>query len=85
MTYLETEDANTARRIVAAHMSIGVNTLGSLLVRKITAALGAARLNNICWHCGVVLLDAPRPRCEQCPDECDTEGRVQPGCLVTEL
>lgn len=34
-----------------------------------------------CWHCSVVLApDERRPRCEDCPDECDIEGCEEPGC-----
>lgn len=33
-----------------------------------------------CWHCGVVLAGVVKPRCEDCPDECDTEGCDAMGC-----
>jgi hypothetical protein len=34
-----------------------------------------------CWHCGDVLIGPlPKPRCENCPDECDVEGCEAPGC-----
>jgi hypothetical protein len=33
-----------------------------------------------CWHCGVLLEEAPRPRCVDCPDECDEENCDAMGC-----
>ncbi len=39
---------------------------------------------DICWHCQVCLAqDGPRPRCTECPDECDIEGCAEPGCTGT--
>lgn len=34
----------------------------------------------VCWHCGVVLACSPKLRCEDCPDECDTEDCKEFGC-----
>lgn len=45
------------------------------------AGLEAAKSGEaICWHCGVVLACKPIFRCEDCPDECDTEGCDELGC-----
>ena len=38
---------------------------------------------DVCWHCGVVLAYVPRPRCEDCPEECDVEGCDEMGCAAT--
>lgn len=44
-----------------------------------SAATSGAREAH-CWHCGVVLANAPKLRCEDCPDECDVEGCGAMGC-----
>lgn len=33
-----------------------------------------------CWHCGVVLTGVPKPRCEDCPTECDVINCDALGC-----
>lgn len=39
-------------------------------------------VEQTCWHCLTVLAGPPlRPRCEQCPDECDVENCDAPGCV----
>lgn len=38
---------------------------------------------DVCWHCKVVLSSAPKPRCEDCPDECDVEGCDADGCATS--
>lgn len=37
---------------------------------------------DACWHCGDVLVPAPKPRCEDCPDECDEPDCDEMGCTV---
>lgn len=46
------------------------------------AATGAGddEQRDVCWHCKVVLSGVSKPRCEDCPDECDVEGREADGC-----
>lgn len=40
----------------------------------------AAPVADACWHCGDVLTPAPKPCCENCPEECDVEGCDEMGC-----
>jgi hypothetical protein len=36
---------------------------------------------NTCWHCGDLLIpSANKPRCEQCPNDCDEENCEAMGC-----
>ena len=35
---------------------------------------------QVCWHCGVVLAYVSKPRCEDCPDECDEEKCDEMSC-----
>jgi len=37
---------------------------------------------DVCWHCKVVLSHVPKPRCEDCPEECDVEGCEADGCTT---
>lgn len=46
----------------------------------VSAAGGDEDDRPSCWHCGVVLAYAPKLRCEDCPDECDTENCEEIGC-----
>lgn len=51
-----------------------------------TCDCGAARIINqkdpdVCWHCGIVLYETDRPRCEGCPAECDEDDCDQMGCV----
>lgn len=53
---------------------------------KWRASLKAALLSCIqpaadhCWHCGVVLAEVPKFRCEDCPTECDEPECDAFGC-----
>lgn len=38
--------------------------------------------STTCWHCAVVLESPSKPRCEDCPDECDVEGCDADGCAA---
>ncbi len=54
------------------------------LAAFIDSALDEARREQMqtCWHCRVVLSEAVKPRCENCPDECDVEGCDEDGCAT---
>lgn len=39
----------------------------------------AEQMKDSCWHCGVVLVSI-KPRCPDCPDECDEENCSEMGC-----
>lgn len=45
-----------------------------------TAAPQQSDTRPSCWHCGVVLAEAPKLRCDDCPTECDVEGCDELGC-----
>lgn len=40
---------------------------------------------DACWHCGVVLAWTLKPRCEDCPEECDVENCDEMGCATTSI
>ena len=48
--------------------------------QRIAELTAQVESQKICWHCGVVLAYVPKPRCEDCPDECDVENCDEMGC-----
>jgi hypothetical protein len=40
----------------------------------------AAKGEGVRWHCHDCIIGIQRPRCENCPDECDVDGCGEPGC-----
>lgn len=62
----------------------GLNSAGASGLADIdyllTRLSQVAAEKDVCWHCGVVLTYTPKPRCEDCPDECDEEGCDEMGC-----
>ena len=54
-------------------------------IAELEAERDKARAEDVCWHCGDALATySTRPRCEQCPDECDIEGCEEYGCAEPE-
>lgn len=66
---------------VADNWNIG--QCGAQAIRGIPSVVTGAdegEQRDVCWHCKVVLSHVPKPRCEDCPDECDVEGCDADGC-----
>lgn len=84
------QDRDEALRI-GNELSLETQTLGELvadLVRQVREARqqrddahAALRMRDTCWHCYVSLAPpSDRPRCTDCPAECDIEGCSEQGC-----
>lgn len=60
-----------------AHLEAIEGAATGVVLRQVEAAAYE------CWHCKVAL-EAPseRPRCEDCPDNCDVEGCKELGCVA---
>lgn len=65
---------NEARHDAAVNIDALLSELQSQLAQ-------ATQERDMCWHCGIVLINVPKPRCEGCPDECDVVNCDAIGCL----
>lgn len=78
---IEDEVRAIVNRITREVPSHEVPAMGELEDEAVAALMRLMeQADTRCWHCGLMLIGVARPRCEQCPAECDVEGCDRPGC-----
>jgi hypothetical protein len=84
-----TDIVTEARELVKTHSIVAMRVdkpykeIRELITRLCDRLEKAEAALGMCGHCGVVFAEAIKPRCEDCPAECDEENCDAMGCART--